>query len=118
MPPPTTTIVPSSLPMTDGLAERADKIQDRIPRILRRQLQRRGADGLEYQQDFSLFPVEIRDRQRDPLALFIHPQHDELPRLRLLRHTRCADGHRIDVRRKLFFLQNLKHTPLSCSYKD
>jgi len=65
------------------LAQRAHKILQAVPLVQAAQLFRRSSRCLHDDAHRSLFPVIVMDRQRNPLPVFIHPQNDELSRLRL-----------------------------------
>ena len=102
------------LPDLRRMAKRPDEVAQAIPHLHGRELHRRSANDLEHDEDAPRLAVEIRDRQRDALPLLIDAQDDELPRLRLLRDARRIDLHGVDIRGKLFLLQNLVHGSSSC----
>ena len=92
-----------------GLAQRADKVVQAVALI--EQAERHGsrADLLEDDRDRPLFTVEIRDGERDALAVRVHAQDDELAGLSLAGHVRRIDHHQLGVRVQRLLFQNLIH---------
>ena len=72
----------------------------------------RRADLLENDRDRTRLAVEVRDRQRDALAVLAHAQDDELTRLGLARYMRRIDHHQLGVRVERLLFQNLIHVSL------
>ena len=67
-----------------GLAQGAHEVLEAVALVQMGQLLSSGADRLDNDGDGSFFRVIVIDRDGDTLAVLIHPQNDELARLRFL----------------------------------
>ena len=76
-----------------GAAQGAHKVLQAVALLQVVQLFRGGAHDLENNGHGAALPVEVRHSQGDAFALFVHPQDDELPRLRLFGNERRLNVH-------------------------
>ena len=93
-----------------GLTQRTDEIVQAITLLLVAELFRGGAHGLHDDRNGALFPVIVMDGDGDTLAIFIHPQDDELARLCLLGHHGSLDLIQDHGRLQGCFCNNAIHT--------
>src|SRR6202030_3256435 len=59
----------------------------------------------------TLLWIRVLDGNRNPLALLINPQDDELPRLPLARNAGRFDDEAFDPRRKKLCMDDFEHCP-------
>ena len=93
-----------------GLAQGTHKVLQAVALVQVAQLLRGGANRLDDDGDGALLRVKIIDRNRDPLAVLIHPQDDELARLGLFGHQGCLDLIERDGGTEGLFSHNAIHS--------
>jgi hypothetical protein len=90
-----------------GPAQRPNQIQNRIALIERSEQPRGLADFLEHDYKNTLVRYCIRHGQRNPLALFVDPQDNELAGQGLTCNLGGIKVKTLDSRREYLLLQNL-----------
>lgn len=80
------------------LAERPCEIGDHIAGIQFTKFAGGIADRLDHDGYGAFRRIVIGNGKRNPFALFVEPQNDELPGFSRLCHTRSLDIHPVDVR--------------------
>ena len=95
-----------------GLTQGAHEVLEEVPLLLVVELFGGAPHDLEDDGDGALFPVEGGDGQRDALPLLVHPEDDELPRLRLAGHGGGLHLHEGDGGVEHPFFHNAIHRRL------
>ena len=93
-----------------GFAQGAHKVLEAVALAQVGELFRGGAHRLDNDGDGAFFRVIGVDGNGDPLALFVHPEDDELSRLGLLGDQRSLDLIQGDGGAKGFFSNNFVHS--------
>ncbi len=78
-------------------SQRPDHVEDALTESVGRHLLRRGADRLEDDRDEARLPVEVGDRQRDPLRVVVGAEDDELSRRHGVRDVGAIELPELDV---------------------
>ena len=93
-----------------GNPKRPNKVVQVLAFVFVVQFFRCCTDNLKNNPHRALFGAGTGDGQRNPLAVLIHPQNDELTRTRFFRDERRFDVHHRDGRIQAFFRSNSIHT--------
>ena len=91
------------------VAQRTCEVGEGIALVQCADFARRGADGLRDDGHAALRSVEIGDRERNALAVFVDAHDDELSGLRRAGHARCEDLHQPDALCEESFFKNGVH---------
>ncbi len=92
-----------------GVAQRPCEVGESVALFECADFARRGADGLRDDRHAALRGVEVGDRERNALAVFVAAHDDELSGLRRTRYARCEDLHQPDAFREASFFKNGVH---------